>query len=481
MRELRIAVVGIAMGACASSAEPTSPTSTVQSSLEAMAAEVGVPPDLVMAIAIEEGGVKWPAWRSVDDDDHVPAAGMLELRHGRLDTLALGARLLGTTELALRADTELGTRAGVRVLAYLGARYGATGELASWRPALEAMSGMDDRSARDYATRVFAILRNGGEFPARGRERVQLVARDLPDSEPTTETIVGASDYPGAIWIPTSCNDKCTIGRPLGNNSVDKIIIHDTEGNWDASVATLQYDPNKSVHYIIDADGSRVGQFRPETDTTWHGGNFFYNETSIGIEHVGVASDPDGYSTALYATSRALVENIRTRWDVPLDRQHIIGHYQIPDGTQIAEDSPACDDTLDSCENSDYFGGRSNHRDPGYYWQWCQYMQQLGGSCTCNDAWPMWNCTTDKTQAVRCENGVVEIQDCTAGCEVMPIGTADVCNVAPGGGEEPPPDPGTGKDDGDNDMTGEGGCSTGGSPPLLLLVAVLGLVRRRRR
>ena len=32
-------------------------------------------------------------------------------------------------------------------------------------------------------------------------------------------------------------------------------------------MATLQFDSGKSVQYIIDADGSRVGQFRAETDT----------------------------------------------------------------------------------------------------------------------------------------------------------------------------------------------------------------------
>ena len=123
-----------------------------------------------------------------------------------------------------------------------------------------------------------------------------------------------ASGYAGAIWFDTSCSNKCTVGRPLGSGAVDKIVIHDTEGGWDGSVATLQNDGGKSVHYIIDADGSRVGQFRPETDTTWHAGNYYYNETSVGIEHVGVASDPAGYSDALYTTSVKLVKSIRSRW-----------------------------------------------------------------------------------------------------------------------------------------------------------------------
>jgi N-acetyl-anhydromuramyl-L-alanine amidase AmpD len=293
----------------------------------------------------------------------------------------------------------------------------------------------------------------------------------------TTTANVTNPVYPGAFWFTTSCTNKCDVGRPLGNAAVNKIVIHDTEGGWDGSVATLQNDSGKSVHYIVDADGSRVGQFRPETDTTWHAGNYYYNETSIGIEHVGVASDPAGYSDGLYETSEKLVKDIRTRWSVPLDRAHIVGHYQIPDGSKISQSSPACADTLDACETSPNYGGASNHRDPGYHWQWCQYMEHLGGECTCNDAYELWNCTTDQKEAVRCVNGTVEIDQCTGGCDVMPIGTADVCHTDDG-----PPFSGSATEDpvvdGTNGKAG-GGCNSGGMPPLWVGLLVL-LVKRRR-
>jgi N-acetyl-anhydromuramyl-L-alanine amidase AmpD len=344
---------------------------------------------------------------------------------------------------------------------------------------------MGELAAHDYASRVLAILRAGGSFPARDGERVRIAAhREIP----VTADVIhpdATPDFPGAIWFTTSCSNKCTVGRPLGNDAVDKIVIHDTEGGWDASVATLQNDGGKSVHYIVDADGSRVGQFRPETDTTWHAGNYYYNETSIGIEHVGVASDPAGYSDGLYATSQALVQDIRTRWNVPLDRKHIVGHYQIPDGNVLAESHAPCSDTLDACENSDNFGGADHHRDPGFHWQWCQYMQGLGGSCTCNDAWPLWNCTTDGAEAVRCVNGNVEIEACTAGCTVMPIGQDDQCNVAPpapdggipsGSGSDPQADPSLPTTPGSS-----AGCAIADPRGGLIVVFALGFAARRRR
>jgi MYXO-CTERM domain-containing protein len=473
MGNLRLAPA-IALCACTAASSPSPAGGPVATSIDIAADEADVPADLVMAVAIEEGGIRLPALRIIDDSDHVPVGGALELRHGRLDTLALGASLVGASEDDLRVDTDLGTRAGAHVLAWLG----ATADPASWPAALETLSGMDDASARDYANRVMAILATGGDFVARDGEVLHVAPRsDLPAPAPVLPT--PKSDYPGAIWFTTSCTNKCTVGRPLGNAAVNKIVIHDTEGGWDGSVATLQNDGGKSVHYIVDADGSRVGQFRAETDTTWHAGNYYYNETSIGIEHVGKASDPKGYSDGLYQTSEKLVASIRKRWTVPLDRQHIIGHYQVPNENLIANTSKPCTDTLDSCENDNDFGGTDNHRDPGYNWQWCQYMQALGGSCTCNDAWSHWNCTTDKTEAVRCTNGTVEIATCSAGCEVMPIGTDDVCHndvvTTDPDGIDAPSDPSSSSSDGHG-----GGCSSGGAPGPLMLLAFLVLRRRRR-
>jgi MYXO-CTERM domain-containing protein len=497
----RFAYFCLLCAACTSSAQqsPTSQGGPLARSVAQTADEAGVPADLMLAIAAEEGGLRLAAHRTIDPDDHVPVAGILELRHGRLDTLALGAELMHTTEDALRADTDLGTTAGARVLAQLGAQYNANDSLSSWRRAVEILSGLSDPLAVDYADRVFEILRAGGSFPARGGEIVTIAPHpDLAPAVGRQQFAASTPDYAGAIWFDTPMTNKWTAGRPDGNASVVIIVIHDTEGGWDGSVATLQNDAGKSVHYIVDADGSRVGQFVHETDTAWHAGNWQYNIHSVGIEHVGVASDPAGYSDGLYEASRALVTNIRTRWSVPLDRTHIIGHYQVPNGTNIAESSPPCTDTLDACETSANYGGASNHRDPGYYWQWCQYMEHLGGSCTCNDAWPLWNCTTDLKEAVRCNGGTVEIEQCTGGCMVMPVGTPDNCVTSPA--TTPDASPTTGAPDashptshpdaGNMETGGVGGgcgCSVGErthaarGAVLLLALFALTLVARRKR
>src|SRR5262249_37608238 len=116
---------------------------------------------------------------------------------------------------------------------------------------------------------------------------------------------------------------------------------------------------------------------------------------------------------------------------------------------------------IDVCETDSNYGGANNHRDPGLHWEWCQYFEKLGGSCTCADAWNFWNCTTDKTEAVRCNNNQVEIQHCAQGCVSQPVGTDDVCNGATSGSGGAGGSGGTGGSAGGDTGSGGSGGSTG--------------------
>jgi MYXO-CTERM domain-containing protein len=433
----RSVLVSVLLLAACSGAEPIAapPEGPVAKTTRAEAAADGVPGDLVLAMAAVEGGLRLPAERVVRADDDVPVAGILEIRHAYFDSLARGAALTGVAEDDLRAHTDLGTVAGIRVLAELGARTSArAGDAASWADAVGRMSGYrDPLEVKDYVARVFRVYRGGGTFEARDGEVVTIaphpeVPFSLTIALPLDHTL-GTPEFPGATWFDTDCTNKCNTTR---TQTIDSIVIHDTEGGWDASVSTLQFDSGKSVHYIVDADGSRVGQFVPESYDAWHAGNSCWNNRSVGIEHVGYASKT--YDVALYQKSVELVKSIRSRHNIPLDRAHIVGHYQIPNPLTIGQCVPSCDTGLDSCETSNDYGGSNNHRDPGYNWQWCEYMEMLGGACACNDAWALWNCTTDGTEMWRCNYGTLEKKTCASGCTVEALGTPDQCNPAPDGG-----------------------------------------------
>jgi len=495
---MRLASASLALllvAACASSSGSGAPGS-LSAALDGSARDNGVPRDLLVAIAQVEGGLAMPKTRDVDPDAQVPVAGPLELRRGKLDTLARGAALMGMSELDIRRDTDLGLEAGARVLAELGKTDGArSGDLASWQSALEQLSGYADTAHREgYAHRVFAVLAGGGTFDGRDGERIFLAPH--PELPPTLTIdlndsmhVLSNAEYPGAEWFPTDCTNKCDTTR--SGASIGYVVIHDTEGGWDASVSTLQNDPGKSVQYIVGQDG-RVGQFVPESYTAWHAGNYWYNQRSVGIEHVGYYQQT--YPTVEYETSAKLVSYLTNKYGVPKDRNHIIGHDQVPNGNVMAQSSPPCEAAPATCESGSSYGGAGNHRDPGD-WEWCTYMPRFGGSCKCDDIWNLWNCSSDLTQAFRCTNGNVELKQCTGGCVVQPVGTDDLCNEAPAppgddAGTEPGPSPGDGGSSSTRRPSPDhgagqtaGGCNAAGGSPSsfgLLVLGALALLKRRR-
>ncbi len=110
-----------------------------------------------------------------------------------------------------------------------------------------------------------------------------------------------------------------------------------------------------SIHYILDREGT-VYCYIPENRSAWHagkgewGGDEKYtnnmNRYSIGIELVGMGSMEDmapylsereykaldesllGFTDAQYEALKLLVADICERYNIPLDRDHVIGHEE---------------------------------------------------------------------------------------------------------------------------------------------------------
>ena len=178
----------------------------------------------------------------------------------------------------------------------------------------------------------------------------------IGESAAPASLIVSSTDYPPAVWVPASKSNYTVAKRPR-NYPVDMIVIHDIEGSYASAIKTFQ-DPNRrgSAHYVVSY-GGQITQMVAEKDIAWHAGNWDYNTRSIGIEHEGFAYTPGLYTSAEYYASAHLVASICSRFGVPMDRKHVIGHYQVPD-----PDHPGL------------FGGSDHHTDPGPYWNWTGYM-----------------------------------------------------------------------------------------------------------
>lgn len=141
--------------------------------------------------------------------------------------------------------------------------------------------------------------------------------------------------------------------------AINSVVIHDTEGDLQSVLSAFQ-DPTfyASVHYVVDTDGT-IYQMVQDKNIAWHAGNWSVNMHSIGIEHIGhAATGSTDYTPAMYHASAQLVKYLTDKYDILRDREHIIGHDNVPATTTD--------------------GIASMHTDPGPYWNWQNYMAMIG-------------------------------------------------------------------------------------------------------
>jgi hypothetical protein len=171
-------------------------------------------------------------------------------------------------------------------------------------------------------------------------------------------------DYPGANrFVPAHANNFTP--RRRSDRVVDRIVIHITAGgsNINGTIAWFQ-DGNRvdektgqpirtSAHYIVGRDGEVVQMVR-NAHTAHHASAA--NSRSIGIEHC--ANKPSrGNQRDLpptepqYEASARLVTWLCQQYNLPIDREHIVGHHDISPG--------------------------DNHDCPTSYWDWDYFMGLL--------------------------------------------------------------------------------------------------------
>ncbi|NGN64005.1 N-acetylmuramoyl-L-alanine amidase [Streptomyces sp. A7024] len=160
----------------------------------------------------------------------------------------------------------------------------------------------------------------------------------------------GELDYPRARWTAADQANWRRADRPA-DYGIDRVIIHVTQGGY-ASTLKVFRDPahQAATHYVVRAQDGHVEQMVRELDVAYHAGNREYNERSIGIEHEGWVDRADSFTDAMYQSSARLTADICRRYDIPVDRKHIIGHNEVPG---------------------------ADHTDPGPHWDWDRYLEQV--------------------------------------------------------------------------------------------------------
>src|SRR6266508_2830856 len=102
--------------------------------------------------------------------------------------------------------------------------------------------------------------------------------------------------------------------------SIDKIVLHCTEGSLASALAEFQKADGRQVsaHYVIDRNGD-VYQMVSDSDRSNH--CMGANQNSIGIEHVGSETDP--LTAPQAAASAALIRWLLQQYHIP--RTNIFG------------------------------------------------------------------------------------------------------------------------------------------------------------
>ncbi|MFE2234589.1 N-acetylmuramoyl-L-alanine amidase [Streptomyces sp. JL2001] len=301
----------------------------------------------------------------------------------RLRTLERAARVSGIPAEELRTSTAANIEGGAALLAAAQRESGRplSADPADWYGAVARYSGADDTAtASTYANDVYEVIRSGETRTTDSGQVVTLAA--VPDVAPATGQLAalglrtadgGPTECPRTVaceWIPAPYeefgdgdygnHDKAN--RPV-SQSIDYIVVHDTEASWDVTLKLVQDPTYVSWQYSLRSSDGHIAQHLPLKDVGWHAGNWFVNAKSVGLEHEGFLTSPDAwYTEAMYRTSARLVRYLAQRYDIPLDRQHILGHDTVP-GTTTA--------TI-----------RGMHTDPGPYWDWAHYFRLLGRPIT---------------------------------------------------------------------------------------------------
>ena len=293
-----------------------------------------------------------------------------------LQTVDLAAGLTGVDAETLRTDPVQNIRGGAAILARYQRELGVRADgPADWYGAVARYSDASDAgSATFFADEVFATIVSGASRITDDGQPVTLPATPVAPRREQVRALglptagEGTAEAPPGLpveWIPAPYQD---LGNgQYGNHDkaerprsqeITHIVIHDTECAYDAAIGLVQDPTYLAWHYTLRSTDGHVAQHVLTKDVGWHAGNWYFNAKSIGVEHEGFAAQGTWYTEAMYRTSAKLVAYLAGKYRVPLDREHIVGHDNVP-GT-----------TADKVATM--------HWDPAPYWDWAHYFDLLG-------------------------------------------------------------------------------------------------------
>jgi hypothetical protein len=329
--------------------------SSLKEQIETAAREYKVPVELLLAMGYCNTLWEMPppsasAYRKGDPEGRGDYGIMQLTQNPSRNTLGKAVKLTGLSESRLKNDRSANIEGCAAVLSDLVGNTKPK-SLDGWREALTQYAGTNL-----YASHVYGVLKSGASLTISTGERLELPPQEVEVLQVYTAQS-SATNYPRAVWRPAaSCN--YTNSNRQASYDINKIVIHVAEGSSSATIGWFKNcAAGASAHYVVGRRGG-VAQCVRDEDISWHAGWWNTNKHSIGIEHAGYVNNPDWFTRRMYHASARLSAWCSKKYRIPIDRKHIIGHYQVP-----------------GCPSSG--GGANCHTDPGRNWNWTKYMRLI--------------------------------------------------------------------------------------------------------
>jgi hypothetical protein len=335
----------------------------LESAFSSAAKEFGVPKDLLMAISYSES-----RWQIAPEETHTTGEpdknngkGLMHLNDNSFKKgLSEAAKALGVSTKQLEDDIQLNIRGGAYLLAKAQKDLGKalTANANDWYEAVATFEGAKDKELGAlFADEVYRVLKEGTALAIEGgtltldpNQSIAPAKGSYSGLTPGGTNYGLTPDYSGAIWNPASTSNYAVASRPT-SNPINSVIIHDTEGSYSGTINWFK-DPaaQVSAHYVVRSSDGQITQMVQDKDIAWHARSF--NTNGIGIEHEGYAAQTGWYTDAMYTASAALTRAVCLKYNIPMDRDHILAH-------------------------SELWG--NDHTDPGVNWDWNKYMSKVTG------------------------------------------------------------------------------------------------------
>lgn len=155
------------------------------------------------------------------------------------------------------------------------------------------------------------------------------------------------SQYPLAVGFVAASPSNYQVD---GMTAFTYVVVHTMQGSYNGTISWFKNpDAQVSTHYVMRSVDGEVTQMVVHKDKAYHVKSS--NPVALGIEHEGYVDDPaKWYTWETYVSSARLTRWLTIMHDIPVDRDHVVGHSELPNQT---------------------------HTDPGGGWNWQMYMDLI--------------------------------------------------------------------------------------------------------